>query len=166
MKIAKLIVLLAGITGVVAFFVPMATLIHDGKNYPVSPYQLFVGVHELEKNLDNAPSAMMSDKDKADAYEALTDVKGIVIAFYAPGALLLLVGLIGAIRRKFGRFAGLVSVVLGAASFLVFAGMQSLDLDAAHGITRGPSPYLLAATGLLAVAGGLFSLVSPDRGGG
>jgi hypothetical protein len=150
MKIAKLIVLLAGITGVVAFFVPLATLIHDGKNYPVSPYQLFVGVEALEKGLDTAPAQVVSEKDKQDAYEALSQVKGIV----------------GAIRRKFGRFAGLVSIVLGAASFLVFAGMQSLDLDTAHGITRGPSPYLLAATGLLAVAGGLFSLVSPDRGGG
>lgn len=166
MKAAKLIVVVAGITGIVAFFVPLATLIHDGKSYPVSPYQLFVGVEALEKGLDNAPAQVVSDKDKQDAYEALSNVKGIVVAFYAPGALLFLLGAIGAIRGKFGRFSGLVSVLLGGAAFLVFAGMQSLDLDAAHGITRGPSPYLLAATGLLGIAGGLFSLVSPDRGGG
>jgi hypothetical protein len=169
MKLAKLIVLLGGILGVLAFFLPMASFEHHGKHASVSAFQLFTGVSDLEDRVDGtkAVEGMTPEqlgKAKQDVYETLSEIKGIVLACFLPGALLALIGLIGVARGKFGRLAGIVSILLGAVALLVFAGLNTGAEASAGEAARGPALFLLLGTGALGCVGGMLALVSPERG--
>lgn len=154
MKVAKLIVLLGGLLGVLGFFVPLATVRDQSTELSLSGYQLFSGMTELEDVANRANAS----KD----LETLGEIKGIILVCFLPGALLAVVGLVGVARRQFGRPSALVAIALGVLSFLVFMAMQRGAAEAQHG-TAGPAVYLLAACGLLGIAGGSLAVVNPDR---
>jgi hypothetical protein len=169
MKVAKLIVLLGGILGVLAFFLPMASLEHQGKHVSISAFQLFTGVRDLEDQVDTTTAVegmtpAELGKAKQDVYETLSEIKGIVLACFLPGALLALIGLIAVARRKFGRLAGIVSILLGVVALLVFAGLNTGAEASAGGAARGPALFLLLGTGALGCIGGLLAMVSPEYG--
>lgn len=171
MKAAKLLVLLAGVLGVAAFFLPMATVSHEGQTVSVSAFQLFTGVQALEDTVSSTDhvEGMTADelgKQKRDVTQTLAEIKGVVLACFLPGALLAIIGGVALVRRRFGRVGGAFAVLLGVVGLLVFTGLNA-GADAADGAaSRGVAMYLLLGTGLLGVTGGLLALVKPERPAG
>jgi hypothetical protein len=161
MRGAKWIVLVGGALGILAFFVPMARFTQGGKTYAVSVYELFSGLDALDKP---TATAAMTAQQKQDAVQTLTELQGVIVGCFAPGALLAIVALIALARRKFGRLGGMLAIVLGALSFLVFAGFTTVADAAGAALSKGPAMYLLAATGLLGIAGGMLVVAQPDIG--
>lgn len=152
MKAATLLVLLGGVLGVIAFFVPMATVATHGTEVGVSAYQLFVGVDVLLDSVDAAQR------------ETLHEIQGVVVVCFAPGALLAVIGLVAVVRRRFGRLGGAIAVLLGVVAALVFLGLNA-GAEASEGeASRGPAMFLLLATAVLGFVGGLVAVVNPDRG--
>jgi hypothetical protein len=162
MRAAKLVVLLAGVLGVVGFFLPLASFTHRGAEVGVSAFQVFTGVTELE---DRGMSAADLGSARAGEVAAtLSEIRGAVVLCFLPGGLLAMLGLVGVARRRFGRLGGALAILLGGVSLLIFSGLNR-GVEALHGeATRGAGMYLVLGAGILGVIGGVAAMASPDRG--
>jgi hypothetical protein len=172
-KAWKYLVLLAGIAGVVGFFLPFIHVTQ--KTYDVhadlTALQLVRGadgyVDLAEHNADrlaghhaDAERFLRSIDDKVDAF------RGFVIGLYAPAALLALIGLVGCVRGKYGRLAGLVSLALGLASAGIWLGLMFVsrqEKDPSFSAVMGTGLHLLLVAGAGGIVAGFGALVSPDR---
>jgi hypothetical protein len=171
MRLWKILVLLAGVAGIVGFFAPLVEYrSNDGQiTGDASAFQISRGVNSAPDIADKAEKLGLSSEDSqklARVFDAGWNAyRGIVIAYFVPAALLGLIGLILLLRDSMGRFAALLALLLGAASCAAFArfwqgDQQSTDASASLGL----GVYLLLASGLGGVLAGLGALVTPDRG--
>lgn len=166
MKASKFIVLAAGVLGILAFFLPMVTVDDGDMKASVSAFQIIKGVDALEVSIDNeavkaahAGRGEVASALSSEAKEGLAALKGIVMAVFVPALVLLFVGGLGVMRKKFGRVAGTFSLIFG----LIGLGIGALLSSAAEG-DGGIGLTLLLLTGVVGVIGGLIALVKPDRG--
>jgi hypothetical protein len=171
MRLWKVLVLLAGVAGVIGFFTPLVEYRSpDGKiTSDASAFQIARGVDNASDLVEEAEKLGLSHDDSRRFAKAFNDgmdaYRGGVAAFFAPAALLAVLGIIMLLRDRMGRFAGLFAIVFGGACCAVFWQFWQADQasrDAAASIGLGV--YLLLAAGLGGVLGGLGALVSPDRG--
>jgi hypothetical protein len=159
MKYAKWIVLLGGVLGVLAFFVPLAKVQAQKTEISFSAYDLFTGLDSLQAMADKAGSP---PEAKKGVVETLSEIKGIIVGCFLPGAILAVIGILAVARRRFGRLGGLLAIVLGVLAFLVFMGLSRGAAEAEDG-SAGAAIYLIAASGMLGIAGGSLAVVNPDR---
>jgi hypothetical protein len=176
MKFSKFAVLLAGLVGIAAFFLPLIAVKNSGVEGALSAFQIVTGVDSAKEIVDNAlAESAQAYVDKANIAEAssaaksaLNEVKGVTLALFAPAVLLAILGIVGLIRQQFGRLAGTGSVLLGLLGLAVWAVLNQAANDAAVDITAGESVkgigmHLLLGTGALGFLGGLLALIKPDR---
>jgi hypothetical protein len=171
MKIWKLVVLLAGIAGVIGFFTPLIDYRSaDGKlTGDASAFQIARGVDSARDLRIQAEALGVSHADSerlARAFSAgIEAYAGAIVACFVPGGVLAALGLILMLRDRMGRFAGLLAILLGGACGAVFARFWQADqLSNDPAASLGLGVYLLLAAGLGGVLAGLGALVSPDRG--
>jgi hypothetical protein len=161
MKASKFIVLAGGILGILAFFLPMVSVQRGELRATVSAFQVVKGLDEIKVQADReavdvkVASAGASMREAKDGVDKL---KGIIMAFFAPALLLAAIGGLGVARKKFGRGAGALSLVLG----LIGLGIGAMLKAAAEG-DSGIGLTLLIVTGLAGVVGGLLALIKPER---
>jgi hypothetical protein len=159
MKASKFIVLVGGILGILAFFLPLVSVERQGVKASVSAYQVIKGLDQVEVAVDQAGAR--SSVDIATAASAKQDIgamKGIVMAIFGPALLLSLIGAAGVARKRFGRVAGTFSFLLGIAGL----GIAALLKSAAEG-DGGIGLKLLLVTGVAGLVGGIAALVKPER---
>jgi hypothetical protein len=94
----------------------------------------------------------------ASAKRDLGKLRGIVLAIYAPAALLALLGGLGVARKRFGRVAGAFALLSGLAGLGIAAVLQS-----AAGGYGGIGLSLLLLTGATGIIGGVLALAKPER---
>jgi hypothetical protein len=83
---------------------------------------------------------------------------------YAPAVLLAVLGIVCGRRRKMGRVAGFLALVLGAASAAVWAVFHYVAAsDPHHGATLALGAHLLLACGIAGAVAGLGALIAPDH---
>jgi len=161
MKASKFIVLVGGILGILAFFLPMVSVHREGSTGTVSAFQVIkgleaitvqTGTHEAQVALADAGSST------GEAQDALGKMKGIVAAVFVPALLLLLIGGVAVARKKFQRTSGAFALVIG----LVGLGIAAILNGAAEG-DGGIAISLLLATGTAGVIGGIIGLIKPER---
>jgi hypothetical protein len=163
MKASKFVVLVGGILGILAFFLPMVSVTRQGQTATVSALQVMKGLDSVssELNKDEVKVKAASYGESASLNEAKDGVgaiKGIVMAIFAPALLLVLIGGAGVARKKFGRVAGTFSLLFG----LVGLGIGAILKSAAEG-DSGIGLTLLLITGLAGMVGGIMALVKPER---
>ena len=171
MSLWKYLVLIGGIIGVLGFFLP------------------FVDVHTTEARFGRHPSAFdlvrrlegldamtldltklgLADADAkrmaTQAHDQLQTARTTASVIYTPAALLALLGIVCGIRRRMGRLAGLISLILGGASGAVWGIFFYVARgDPHHGATMGMGANLLLASAAAGVIAGLGALIVPDRG--
>lgn len=167
----KYVVLLGGIAGVVAFFLPFITFdSRDGMiTGGVSAYQIVSGIDSITEVMSGAAPLLATHED-VQAFakvfnEDLREYRVAMVAFYAPAALLALVGALAGARRRMGRIAGLSALVLGAANaaiWMLFSQVRADQPDETVGL--GIGLHLLLAAGIAGILAGLGALLAPDRG--
>ena len=171
MRIWKLVVLLAGVAGVIGFFTPLIDYrSNDGRiTGDASAFQIARGVDGVGDVRAQAEALGLSRADSeriARAFHAgIEAYAGAIVACFVPAGLLAALGLLLMLRDRMGRLAGLCAIMLGGASGFAFARFWQADQvsrDAAASLGLGV--YLLLAAGLGGVLAGLGALVSPDRG--
>jgi hypothetical protein len=172
-KAAKFLVLAAGLIGLVAFFLPFLSVEAEGKSVSVSAFQAVRGISVVEGVVDEAagtPSAASAEGQKAmaDLDELLTKVKAFLYVMYAPALLLVLLGVIGVVKQKFGRGLGILSflfglVALGFWALLFMAAGEANKGDTQGQVALGLGVQLMLGAGALAVIGGLTNTIKPDR---
>ncbi len=161
MKASKFIVLVGGILGILAFFLPMVTVHQQDFSGSVSAFQIVKGLDSLSVAAGSQDvNVALADAGASakSAKEALDGMKGIVMAIFAPALMLVLIGGLGVMRKKFGRVAGTFSLLFG----LIGLGIGALLKGAAEG-DSGIGLTLLLVTGVAGVVGGLIALVKPER---
>ncbi|HUS31543.1 MAG TPA: hypothetical protein VMZ53_23720 [Kofleriaceae bacterium] len=160
MKASKFIVLVGGILGILAFFLPLVSVERQGHKASVSAFQVMKGLDQAEASVDEGvqQSAFSADTG-ASAKKDIGAIKGIVMAVFAPALLLVLIGGLGVARKKFGRVAGTFSFLLG----LLGLGIGAILKAAAEG-DGGIGLTFLLLTGFAGVVGGLATLIKPERG--
>ncbi len=172
MKFSKFIVLLAGLVGIAAFFLPLVAVKGAGSEGALSAFQIVTGAGQAKDAVDSAiAESAQAYIDKANiaeastvAKDALNQVKGITLALFAPAVLLTILGIAGLIRKQFGRLAGTGSLLLGILGLAVWAVLNQAANDASAGESvKGIGMHLLMGTGGLGVLGGLLALIKPDR---
>ncbi|HMG21312.1 MAG TPA: hypothetical protein VK607_08355 [Kofleriaceae bacterium] len=171
MRIWKLVVLLAGVAGVIGFFTPLIDYrSSDGKlTGDASAFQIARGVDSGGDLRAQAESLGVSRADSERLARAFTKgiqaYAGAVVACFVPAGLLAALGLLLMLRDRMGRFSGLCAIVLGGACGAVFARFWQADqLSQDLRASLGLGVYLLLAAGLGGVLAGLGALVNPDRG--
>ena len=159
MKASKFIVLVGGILGILAFFLPLVTVERHGAKASVSAYQVIKGLDQVEVAVDEGVRhGAYSVASTRDAKEGIGAMKGIVMAFFAPALLLTLIGGMAVGKKRFGRVAGTFSLLLGLIGLGIGAIMKSAaEGDAGIGLT------LLLLTGVAGIVGGIIGLVKPER---
>jgi hypothetical protein len=170
MKLWKILVLLAGLTGVAGFFFPFIEVTHTRYNAraEISALQLVRGAadyvelakaHEAELPKGEAQRLFHRIDDKVSAF------RGLVVALYVPSGMLALLGLVGVARGRFGRFGGLLALVLGIASagiWLAFLFVSRQEKDPEFHAALGLGLYGLLVAGLGGIFGGFGALLAPD----
>ena len=159
MKASKFIVLVGGILGILAFFLPLVSVERQGAKASVSAYQVIKGLDQVEVAVDQgAARGAYGVETSASAKKDIGAMKGIVMAVFAPALLLSLIGAAGVARKRFGRVAGTFSLLLG----LVGLGIGAILKSAAEG-DGGVGLTLLILTGVAGVVGGIATLIKPER---
>lgn len=159
MKASKFIVLVGGILGILAFFLPLVSVERQGIKATVSAYEVIKGLDQVEVAVDQAGARSAVEVATAEsAKDGIGAIKGIVMAVFAPALLLGLIGAAGVARKRFGRVAGTFSLLLG----LVGLGIAAMLKSAAEG-DGGIGLTLLLVTGLAGAVGGIAALIKPER---
>ena len=163
MKASKFVVLVGGILGILAFFLPMVSVTRQGHTATVSAFQVVKGLDavssELNKEEVKVKAASYGETGSLnDAKDGVGSIKGIVMAIFAPALLLALIGGAGVARKKFGRVAGTFSLLFG----LLGLGIGAILKSAAEG-DSGIGLTILLITGLAGIVGGIMALVKPER---
>lgn len=170
MKASKFIVLVGGIVGLIAFFLPAIKVTHQGQTVGVSAMQMVAGLDLAKDAVDKAKAPDVAGADggelkkvKADASSEISKVKGIVMGLFAPALLLVIIGGVGAMRRRFGRGLGSLSLLLGLISLAIGALIMSAASEGGD-TSAGIAITMLVVTGIAGALGGLMALIKPDRG--
>lgn len=159
MKATKFIVLVGGLLGILAFFLPLVSVQRDAGSASVSAFQVMKGLDSVEVAVDEAGTKREIDvATSASAKQDIGALKGIVMAIFAPAALLVLLGGLGVGRKRFGRVAGTFALLAGIAGL----GIASILKSAAEG-DSGIGLTFLLVTGVAGIVGGIMALAKPER---
>lgn len=172
-RAAKFMVLAGGLMGLVAFFLPLFSVAAGGKSFTVSAFQAVRGVEAVKAHIESeAGEKVQADPEAqramSDLDDVLTKVKSYLYIMYAPAALLVLLGLIGVVKQKFGRGFAILSLLLGLVALgfwalLYFAAGEAKKEQAEAAFGLGLGVHLLLGTGILGFLGGAINTVKPDR---
>lgn len=165
-KVAKFLVLGAGLAGLLAFFLPLISVSKSGVDGKLSAFQIVKGIDSLNDVVEGTEAESVADaRAKEEANEALGAVKGIVMALFVPALLLAVIGGIGASKKRFGRGLAVPSMLLGLVGLAIWATLSSAASDPTGAESAaGVGMHLLLLTGLGGTVGGLVGTIKPDRG--
>src|SRR5262245_16829791 len=173
-KAAKFMVLVAGLLGLIAFFLPFLKAEGQGKSASISAFQAVKGIDTALDATDQAAASATTAEAKsatAEIADVVNKVKAFLYAMYAPALLLFLFGLVGVLKKKFGRGFGILSLLMGLVALgfwaLLFMAAGEANKDSTGTdvkVALGLGVHLLLATGILGFLGGITSTVKPDRG--
>ena len=190
MKAWKFIVLAGGIIGLLGFFLPFMKFgVGNSGSVGVSGFALVKGLPEARELLASEIEKMPEEQIKKAAAELEDSAKkagGLIMMFYIPTALVLLIGAVNTARGKMGRLAGFLGLLAGGAAILVwvlFQQVMSADVSGAvqHStgdptgkaiaeaivdnvsVQMGMGLHLILLSGLFGAVAGLGCLVKPDR---
>jgi hypothetical protein len=169
MKPWKYLIVIAGTLSVIGVFVPLLTIQKSmfeqklsARDLTVEGYRTNAMWHGKIPQLarDHLPAELRSVEQ--DVEDALLATRLMALAF-APGGLLLAIGLISAYRGQAGRLAGLLAVLFGvisiAATFALRWGMAEYSVDYLT-IKLEPGAYMPMIIGTLGVIGGVGVLTA------
>jgi hypothetical protein len=169
-SIWKYVVLLGGILGIAGFFAPfMEYKAPDGSLTGASAYEIARGEVDVSPLMQKAEQLGLVTHAEAQRATKLLEqgiyaYRGAMAAAFVPAAVIFLIGLVSFSRKKMGRLAGLVSIVMGVGAIGVWIFFFRSEPPSQQTIGQlGLGIYALAVCGVLGIAGGLGSLIFPDR---
>jgi hypothetical protein len=166
----KLLALLAGIAGVVGFFLPLAqftdtsgAVVRTASAYEIATTPAdATGLADFAKGF--GASEEQAERLEEAANRSILAYRGAIVAFYIPAALQALFALVNLLRRRMGRFAGFLTLLFGAANAVVFAYFWIGSARAADpNETLGYGVWLLAGAGAGGMLAGLVTMFAPDN---
>lgn len=171
MKIPRLLVFLAGLAGVVAFFMPLIQFDAEveGKKLraEISAFRMVSGITSI-RDVVKGDYQVSAEEDKKFVTERSEDVdksRVIYMVAFAPGIHLLLAAIAGRLGRGKATIA-LIAGLLGVGIWLLLkAGFEKALSENKTGVAfeAGLALTLLMVVGIAGSVGGLLGLISPER---
>jgi hypothetical protein len=169
MSLWKYLVLLGGIVGIAGFFLPFVDVHTTEARFGRHPsaFSLVRSLEGLDAMTLDLTKLGIGDADArrmaTQAHDQLQTARTAASVIYAPAVLLALLGILCGIRRRMGRLAGLLALILGGLSGAVWGIFYYVARgDPHHGATMGLGANLLLACGAAGVIAGLGALLAPD----
>ena len=171
MRLGPVLVLAAGLIGIVAFFQPLVTVESPRLTTSLSSLDVVRGIDLARQVRDRIDPDQVDDAKARLVYdnfdEAVAAVRVALVVLYLPTVMLTLIGLSGVARGRLGRVGGGFALAFG----MIGAGIAALVLVALSnqrvenvGGASGVAVYLMLAVGGGGFVGGLVTLLSHDRG--
>ena len=143
---AGLLVLAGGLLGIVAFFLPILE-VHEGHTtISASAYQIARNAKQID-----AP-----DQPRHEVDVDFGDLKGTVLTWFGHALLLAVIGVIVTARRRFGRVAGVFSLIIALLGICM--AVMVLSLSGHH---YGSALIVLIVSGVVGCIGGVIGIVKP-----
>jgi hypothetical protein len=175
----KQVLLVVGLLGVTGIFAPMLEVKQGRVAIELSARRLSFGLGREYALVDHGlprlaekylPSSVRSTRD--DVRLVAQAARWAALA-YVPAALMALLGLLGILRRRFGRASGLLAVLSGLASiggwlglhFGIPLALREADLPHTE-VSLLFGAHLLLLVGAAGVIAGLGAVARPDLGPG
>ena len=171
MKGWKFFVLLAGAFGIYGFFQPFYRYHSPHLSAHVSAYQIVHGVDAPNQIIDgaddNAEAHEAIDAYRARVERTLGKLAGVAVALYVPAAMLVMLGLTGIVRRRFGRLSGGLTFAVGLIACIIWGAgfaVAALESNRAHKeiFSAGLGLHALAIAGVTAMICGVGALLRPQ----
>jgi hypothetical protein len=171
MKAWKFLVLVGGIAGVAGFFLPFFSFASEKDQLviSVSAYQIVSGIDDVNQLVEGAKPMAAANADAKQALvavnEELEKYRFALVAVFAPAVALALLGALAGVRRRMGRIAGIIAILLGLANVSVWLLFYQVAVDEpGMTATMGFGLHLVLIAGLLGGFAGFGALLAPDRG--
>ena len=172
MKATKFVVLGAALLCLIAFFLPLIHVKQGGFEGKASGFQLVKGLEDTKKAVDDAAAKAeglipgSTGKLAKGAKEAATLGTMVVVAPFLPALFLLLFSVIGIVKGRFGRLAGVGSLLFGLIGLAAWALLKAGGGKAADmmGIEDffGSAVTVLMLGYVVGVIGALIAIVKKE----
>jgi hypothetical protein len=177
MKPWKTMMLGAAVTAMIGLFLPLVEVRHGPIVIGFTAMDLSFGMERTRSLLDKQLPGIADKRIPRDIRDARDDARmvsdasrGAALAF-VPGLLMGLLAIVGFLRKRFGRFLGLLGFVLGVGSIGAWLGLRYVIQYALEELALQKTQVnlqlggnLLVVVGALGVLAGLGALVQPDKG--
>lgn len=161
-KAAKFIILGAGLIGLLAFFMPLIAVEKSGVEGKLSAFTIVKGIDTAQDVVGAAGQGMDDTKAVAEANEALSSVKMVVLAIFVPAFFLALMGGVAVMRRRIGRGFGILSLLFGIIGLAIWSVIDSAATAPDGESAAGMGMHMLMLTGLGGIVGGIIATIKPE----
>ncbi len=175
MKVAKHVLILLGLAGLVGVFMPLAELRKGPIGVTLSALDLSFGLEKTHATLDRKLPSFAERRlpgvvrDTRDDVKMVADYLEWAVLVFAPSAVLALIGVIAVRRKRLGRVLAGASLVCGVAALGAWIGMHyAIDYALVEADVKGATIELMSGAHMLligAAAGigvGLAALIRPE----
>ena len=164
MSVAKHILFVAGLIGLIGMFVPLVSLGKGVTHVEVSAKELSFGLSRTHQLIDKDIPPLVAKRMPKDVLSGREDVRTVLKALrgaaaaYIPALAILLLGVSGMWRGEFSRRLAIVALVCGVASIVAYLGLR-------YGIDYGENEEPLLKRVALTVEVGAYLLIVAGIGG-
>ncbi len=169
MKLSRILVILGGLAGVIALFMPLFKMPIEagGKKYTaeMTGLQSLTGVSAISDVVkgDDLPKGEDDKAAVADMNKSWDSARWIFYTIFGSALLLFLVGATGRLGRGKASLAMLLGIVAGLGAWLLIAAMANVSKDRGVDVPTGLAVTLLLVAAGGGCLGGLIGLISPER---
>lgn len=175
MKVAKHVLILLGLVGVLGVVMPLAELRKGPAGVTLSAKELSFGLEKTHGMLDRKLPGFLEKRIPADVRDTRDDVKMVAdylkwaVLVYLPALLLVVIGIIAVSRKQLGRPLGSAVLLVGVIALgtwialhkaiayaLVEADVKGMTIELMGGA------HMLLITAATGIGVGIAALVRPD----
>ncbi len=175
MKVAKHVLILLGLVGVLGVVMPLAELRKGPTAVALSAKDLSFGLERTHGVLDKKLPGFLEKRVPADVRETRDDVKMVAgylkwaVLVFAPAVLLVLIGIVAVVRKQLGRPLASAALLVGLTALgawialheviayaIVEADVKGMTIELMGGA------HMLLITAATGIGIGITALVRPD----
>ncbi len=175
MKVAKHVLILLGLAGLVGVFMPLAELRKGPVGVTLTAKELSFGLEKTHGVLDRKLPSFAERRlpgvvrDTRDDVKLVADYLKWAVLVFTPAALLVLIGVIAVMRKRLGRVLGGGALLSGVIALGAWIGLHyAIDYALVEADVKGATIELMSGAHMLLLAAatgigiGVAALIKPE----
>jgi len=165
-KATKYIILTAGVIGLISFFMPLVSVSKGGISGVLSAYRIVKGIDSVQDIVGEAGKNTSDKADKeivADANKALGTLRTFVLALFFPSMMIFLFGLVGTLRKSFGRGLAIPTFLFALVGLAISGLLTAMASSDGGRSVAGSGMYMLLFASIVGTVFSLIGIIKPDR---
>lgn len=175
MKVAKHVLILLGLVGVLGVIMPFAQVRKGVVAVALTAKELSFGLDKTHAALDRKLPKLVEKRlgstvtDTRDDLKIVADILKWAALVFVPSALLVLIGIVAVMRKRLGRVLAGASLLIGLVSLATWIGLHyAIDYGLEEADVKGLSIELMSGAHMLIISAltgigvGIAALVKPE----